>query len=330
MISLSDVIHLPFAADLTEAGIAHALRSLPYSFASSHPFDGMRRVVADTAVELAFRRYLSGQDIPYEVKGAIPFSNPDRYDVSLAGHRCHLKVFSLSDRGSISEMQEHPQGMLDWSVLVPSDEHAADGHKKDDLYIFAFLARQIAASQSDLKRVIETGAPYYLVHVMKDEWRRPMHWNPLGLLTLKSESDEAMLVEVHGQNEKRDFVAYTYHLPPKTKFITNDPFFSVTSLHVKRPAGARLGIHSPGYVTHVIGPRDWGNIWIHGLGIYLVGYTSHEEFQKCARPVTSTARIFPHPQVRVKSLGMPVSQLRPLGHLFQMVRSWEKRTTNEG
>ncbi len=329
MISFSDVIHFPFTPDLSQAGITHTLRSLPNSFLGNSYLGRLRRSVAHTAVELAFRRYLSGMEIPYEVMGAIPFSKPDRYDVSLGGHRCHLKVVLLSDRRSISGLSNHPEVMLDWSAVVASDEHASDGHKKDDVYIFAFLTGLTAASQDDLKKMVESGQPHYLIHVMKDEWRRPRHWNPLGPLALKSESDEAMLVEVHGQDERRDYLAHTYHLPPKTKFMVKEPFYSVTSLHMQHLPIARLGIHGPGQETQVIGPRDWGNIWVHGMDIYLTGYVSYEEFRRCARPLKPTTQILPSQQVSQKSLCMPISQLKPLGHLFEMAREWEKRTRNE-
>ena len=47
------------------------------------PYDRLRRIVAGAAVELAFRRYLSEQNIPFDVKGALPFTEHQRYDVTL-------------------------------------------------------------------------------------------------------------------------------------------------------------------------------------------------------------------------------------------------------
>jgi hypothetical protein len=87
MLSISDLIHLPYTRDLTEGGIAYALRSLPYTYsrAGSSLYDRLRRMVASAAAELAFRRYLSEQNIPFEVKGARPFTEPERYDVTWAG-----------------------------------------------------------------------------------------------------------------------------------------------------------------------------------------------------------------------------------------------------
>src|SRR5688500_3543570 len=100
MISTSDLIHLPYTRDLTEGGIAYAVRSLPYTYnrMGGSPYDRLRRIVAGVAVELAFRRYLSEQDIPFDVKGATPFTDPDHYDVSLGGRGCDGIVFLFSCR----------------------------------------------------------------------------------------------------------------------------------------------------------------------------------------------------------------------------------------
>src|SRR5574339_1167501 len=94
MISSSDLIHLPYTRDLTEGGIAYAVRSLPYTYnrMGGSPYERLRRIVAGVAVELAFRRHLSEQNIPFDVKGATPFTDPDRYDVSLGGRSEERRV----------------------------------------------------------------------------------------------------------------------------------------------------------------------------------------------------------------------------------------------
>ncbi len=83
MLTASDFIYIPYTRDLTEGGFAYALRSLPFTYhrADGSQYDRLRRMVAGAAVELAFRRYLSEREISFEVKGAIPFTDPERYDV---------------------------------------------------------------------------------------------------------------------------------------------------------------------------------------------------------------------------------------------------------
>ncbi|HKI55265.1 MAG TPA: hypothetical protein VJ987_14160, partial [Anaerolineales bacterium] len=154
MIDTSDLIHLPYTQDLTEGGIAYALHSLPYTYnrMGGSPFDRMRRIVAGVAVELAFRRYLTEQNVSFDVKGVTPFTEPDRYDVALGGRRCDIKSFLITYRNQIAEMKRKPEVVLSAPALVPSDQNAREGHSDKDIYLFVFLSGLIAASQADLEK----------------------------------------------------------------------------------------------------------------------------------------------------------------------------------
>jgi hypothetical protein len=123
MVSSSDFIHLFYTRDLTVGGIAYALRSLPYTYprAGGSIYDRLRRTVAGVAVELAFRRYLAEQNVPFDVMGAMPFTEPERYDVALGGRRCNIKSFLITHREQIAEMKRKPQILLGAPALVPSD-----------------------------------------------------------------------------------------------------------------------------------------------------------------------------------------------------------------
>src|SRR5574339_661316 len=175
MIGVSDFIHLPYTRDLTEGGIAYAVRSLPYTYnrMGGSPYERLRRIVAGVAVELAFRRHLSEQNIPFDVKGATPFTDPDRYDVSLGGRRCDLKSFLITYREQISEMKRNPQIVLHAPALVPSDQNAAEGHSNQDIYLFAFLSGLVAASPEDMEKTKQANKASYWLHVMPDAWNRP-------------------------------------------------------------------------------------------------------------------------------------------------------------
>lgn len=324
MLTASDLIRLPYTPDLTEGGVEYALRSLSYTYdrMGGSPYERLRRIVAGVAVELAFRRYLSQQNIPFDVKGATPFTDPDRYDVALGKHRCDVKSFHITHRKQITQIRKDPSILLDAPALVPSDQHARDGHSLNDLYIFAFLTGLIAASQSDLKLVIQKGQPHYLVHVMPNEWRKPVNWNPLGRLTLKSESDEELLVEVNGQDEGRDVKRKVVSLPPKTRVTVDESFHSISSLHVRRVPKARVGIHCEAIrETHVVPPPDWGNIWVYGMDIYLTGYISYEEFGQRAGTLLPNSKVFQYNHTRVKNLTLPVSNLKPLGKLLERIQN---------
>jgi len=327
----SDFVRLPYTPDLTEGGIAYALRSLPYSsFERLSAYDRIRRKVAGAAVELAFRRYLSQQDVPFQTAAATPFAAHDQYDVSLAqppagdGRRCDIQSFLISRRNQILEMRRNPALMLNAPALVASDQHAADERSESDLYVFAFLAGLTAVSQNDLKKIIETNLPRYFIHAMPELWRKPMHWNPLGTLVLKSESDAETLVEISGQDAGREFLTRTVNLPPKTRVTVADPFYSIAAIHVKDMPSARLGIHfSVSKKTYLIAPAEWGNIWVYGMDIYFTGFITRGEFRQRANLIAPNSRVFQYEHTRVKNLAVPISELKPLQDLLTRAREWK-------
>jgi hypothetical protein len=323
MLSSSDLLHLPYTSDLTEGGIAYALLSLPYA---NQTYDRIRRTVAGAIVELAFRRYLSQQDIPFDITAATPFTDPTRHDVSLGGHRCDIKSFLILHRDQIAEIRRDPGILFNAPALIPSDHHASNGYLDNDLYLFAFLSGMIAASQNDLKKVVETNQPHYLMHVMPEKWRKPFNWNPLGPLVLKSESDAEMLIEISGQDSGRRNLTRLVKLPPKTRVTVDVSFYSVTALHVKNIPSARLGIHNPAYKeTYVIPPLEWKNIWVYGIDIILTGFISRGEFRQRAKLIAPNSRTFQFDRTKTKNLAVPVSELSPLPDLFVRVREWKAK-----
>jgi hypothetical protein len=319
MITSADLLHLPYTHDLTEGGIAYALRSLPYLYhrISSAPYERIRRMVAGAAVELAFRRYLSEQNILFEVKGAMPFTEHERYDVSLHGRPCEMKTFLISHRDQISQLRQDPQILLSAPALVASDQHAGDGHSSHALYLFAFVCGLIAEAPSGLQKAIENGLPCYLVHVMPESWSRPSRWNPLGRILLKSEAEEKITVEIGGQDEGREMRSCTVELPPRTRVEIEDRFFSLSYVHINCSPRARIGIHcASSKETHLISSIDWGNLWIDGMDIFLTGYIAREEFSRRASFIQAGSHVFQYHATHVKNLAVPMSELKPLSELL--------------
>jgi hypothetical protein len=288
-------------------------------------YDRLRRAVAGAAVELAFRRYLSQNGIPFEIKGAAPFTEPDRYDVTLGGRRCEIQTLLISQRDPIAEIQRDPQVLFRAPARVASDQHAAARHSPHDLYLFAFLLGHTATSPHELQTAVKAKKPYFLVHVMPDAWKRPSKWVSLGRLALKSDSDEPQLVELGGQDEGRALRSCSLDLPPRARIEIETKLFSLAYIHARSNPGGRIGIHSPvRRETHVISASDWGNIWLHGLDIILAGYLSHEEFSRRASFVPAGSQVSQYNPVHEKNLVVPLSDLRPLAELFERVRAWKE------
>ncbi len=325
MISTDDLLCLPYTPDLTEGGIAYACRSLPHTYdhIGGSPFDRLRHIVAGVAVELAFRRYLTQQNIPFRVKSATPFTDPDRYDVSLGGRRCDIKSFFISYRNQISALRADPGLALRAPALVPLDQYAADGYSPSDLYLFAFLTGLIAASPTDIQKASGAGLPTHLLHTMPKAWIQPQTWMPLGPLTLKSESEEPLLLEIGGQDAGREFLTRSLQLAPRTRLQVDGDFYSLAYVHVKSRPTARLGIYSPTRrETHLVASVEWSNLWVYGMDICLAGWISREEFRQRASLIQEGSRVFQFNQTRTKNLAVSVSELRPLSELFEHVREW--------
>lgn len=323
MLRPTDLIRLPYTPDLTEGGIAFALRSLPYSFerADRSTYGRLRRQVASVAVELAFRRYLSQNGIPFEVKPAITFTDHERFDVILGGRRCDIKSFFISHRDQIRQIRQSPAVLLEAPALVPSDMHAGDGHAYNDLYIFAFATGLITDSQADLQKAIAKGQPHHLVHGMPMTWRKPANWTPLGEVTLRSESAEELIVEVSGQVEGRELKRETVSLPPRTSVKLQEAYYSITSLHVRRIPEARLGIRCEKLKeAHIIPLAEWMNIWVYGMDIFLAGYLPFEEFGNRAKMLLPNTSVFQYSHTKQKNLAVQVSELKSLNGLFDKGR----------
>jgi hypothetical protein len=327
MLSSSDLIHLPYTRDLTEGGIAYALRSLPYTYnrMGGSPYDRLRRIAAGVAVELAFRRYLAEQNVPFDVKGATPFTEPDRYDVALGGRRCDIKSFLITYREQIAEMKRNPGVVLNAPALVPSDQNAAEGHTDKDIYLFAFLSGLVAASLEDMQKAIHKKQPVHLVHVMPNAWMRPSNWKPLGKLVLKSESAETQLVEVNGQVEGRETLSSMVELPSNTRVQVDENFFTVAYIQSKSLPDARIGIHSPfRKETYLISPIDWGNIWIYGMDVLLAGWLTRAEFNHLANTIPEGTRVFQYDHTRMKNLAVAVNELKPISDLLERAMEWNR------
>lgn len=328
MISVDDFIRLPYTPDLTESGIAYAIRSLPYTYnrMGGSLYSRLRRIVGGVAVELAFRRYLGEQAIPFDVKGLTPFTEPDQYDVSLGGHRCDLKTFVSSKRSQISAMRRDPALALQAQALIPADQFAGENHSDHDLYLFAFLLGLTTNSHEDIQTAIAAGQPTYLIHPLRTEWSRPAAWVALGKISLKSECSAPLTVEISGQNSEREFISAKYKLEPLTRVVVDLPLYSLACLHVDSIPDARIGIHSSARSElYLISARDWGNIWIYGLETWLTGYMTREEFRRKAITIFAGSRVFQYSKTQTKNMSVPMADLRPLAELFERVKIWEEK-----
>jgi len=287
----------------------------------------MRRIVGGIAVELAFRRFLNENQIPFDVKGATPFTDPDKYDVSLGGRRCDIKSFIISRRKQINDLKRDPNLLMGASALIPSDQFAAaPGHKDRDLYIFAFLTGLIAASQKDIAKAKKAQKPVHLLHTMPKAWAKPKVWSSLGALALKTDCNHPITVELGGQDADGAFLAKRLTLKPRKRLVTEAGFHTLAYVHVSHLPQGQLGVHSPMRdETHLISPYDFGNIWFYGMRVILAGYLTRAQFREKAKELPAGSRVYQYSRTKTKNLAVPLRALNPLEGLFAQVKKWHEK-----
>lgn len=325
MITASDLLPLTCTPDLTACGAACACRSLATSDPpkSGSILDRLRRTVGAVAADLAFQRHLSGQGVPFKVLPAMPFSKPDRYVLSLGGHRCEIIPCLITRRAQCSSLQQNPALILQAPALLPLDWFAGEGHRQDDLYLFAFLLGSIS-SPGEAHAAEAAGHPGCLIHPLPVAWARPVQWQPLEGLAIKSECKDPIRVELGGLTAEREFAAISMELPPKERLPVEGNLYSLAYVHATRIPDARIGLHSPVHGdAYLIPSHEWGNIWIDGLQALFTGWLTHEEFRRKATVLKAGMRTLQYDRTRVKNLLVPSRELKPTAPLLSHVKKWE-------
>jgi hypothetical protein len=318
------IVRLPYDASLTVAGIAYAKKSLHYTYNRMRLGAGarLRKIVAGVAVELAFRHWLEAQGVRYDVEGATPFTERDRYDLRLGGRKCDVKSFLVSDRRRIAEVRRDPRVLHTAEALVPEDQLHSESLAESDLYLFGFLAGLETRGAGELQRALQAEQPVYLLHTFEPaRWRGAEKWQSLGRLVLKADTPRPVVVEVGGQDRGRAALAEPVSLPPRTRIETAHEFYSLLYLHVDGLPGGAVGVHSPKLrQTLLVPPGEWDNIWIYGLEVFLAGWLTKAEFRERSRRLPARSAVWQYARTQTDNRAVPVTGLRPVGELAERMR----------
>ncbi len=325
--SSSDLITLEYTPDLTQAGIAYLTRAL--ACAPNPPdgsdFDALRRSVADKAVQLAYRRYLEAEKIPYRLVNPAPLTEPERLDVALGERRNQVFTTLLADRATISRLSGEPDHLMAASALVPSGQVEMP-QNIDDLCIFAFLTGLVTPNREELKKALAAGQPVSLIHALPGNWSRPAQWTSLGTLALEADCTQPVTLSVCGQDAGRAFLEEEITLHPSQRAETRADFYSLAYLQVNAPPDGMVEVYSPTLNdTYRIAPHQWGNLWVYGIKIILAGYLPWGDFRKRAKRIPQGRPVWGAPRLHAESLALPITELRPMGDLFKRASEWAKK-----
>jgi len=327
MLSAPAILRLPYDASLTIAGIEYAKKSLHYTYDRMRLGTAarLRKIVAGVAVELAFRRWLDADGVPYNLLGATAFTEKDRYDLSLGGRRCDLKTFLVSDRAKISALRRDPAWLLDAAALVPEDQFRSEALGEHDFYLFGFLAGLETRHGEEVRRALAAEQPVYLVRTFTEaNWLGERAWRSLGNLVLKANTQQPIEVEVGGQGESRAARVERLQLEPRMRAATQSEFFSLLYLHVPRLPDGPVGVRSPTLDdTRLIEPVDWVNVWVYGIEIFVAGWVTKADFRARSHKLPAGSPVKQYPRTQTANRALPVRDLRPIGELAALVKDSE-------
>jgi len=323
-----DIIQLPCADDLIQAGTANVTHSLvhPGGRSIDPAFDFLRAEVVDSAVELAFRRLLAREDVPHDLIESLAFSQPDRCDVAFGGRRCVVSGTLLCRREEINHIHKNPGALLDGDVFL-REARRSGAHRDVDLYIFAFLTGLVTRSRQDLKKALNASQPSCLVFPMPEAWGIPSQWQALGPLAFKADVTTPVTLTLSGQDRHRAFLQSVFELPSRQRIELGEDFHTLNVLAASELPDGPVGVFSPRLdETILVSPYQWGNVWVYGMRVFLVGYISQGDFNRQAEDVPAGRRVASDPCLDEDVISIPASALKPLKDLFIRAENWAQQS----
>ncbi|MEI6289751.1 MAG: hypothetical protein WCP19_04900 [Chloroflexota bacterium] len=326
MISEPDIIRIPYTPDLTESGIAFAKRWLCDGHASPAASISaqMRKQVCLTAAELSFRRYLTENTIPFEVKNLLPFSDPGQFNVSLGGHRCIINQQLVQRRNLISDLRNDPQKLLAEPVYILEEELPSADRYGKEILVFCTLFALTAQTRDDQQKAEKAGQPACLIYPFNpDPGQKIIRGTPASLL-LKSESETPVEVEIGGLDVSRKFSSEKILLPALKSRQSINVYSDLSYIQIHAKPAARIalkaGVKQDAIIIH---PEEWHNIWIYGLETWLPGFMLQDEFRRKSAATYHPSRLSQADNPGQKRLSLACSELHPLGKLFEQVKNWK-------
>ncbi|MBT3240835.1 MAG: hypothetical protein HON98_13410 [Chloroflexi bacterium] len=327
MLEIKDITPLNYAPELTSAGINFVTEELAQSqFDSGIPgFDLLRERIAEKAVELAFRRHISDQNIPHHLIQSKSFGPNEQHYIQMGGRRCRIFNNLISHGKNITQIDSNQAHLLSGKSFAPMAEAKQVG-SQEDIYIFTSMTGRVTRNLGAIKKSEEEGQASHLFFQFPQAWARPSNWRPLGPLAIKGDTLKPKQLIITGQDKIRHSIEANLVLPPKERVVINEEFYSLRHLHINGLPGGSVGIHSPSLqYTLLIAPYQWGNLWVQGKKIFLFGFLSQKEFLKQGKFLPKGSVLFGNQNVFEDSLSLPINKLRPMSELFRRARDWEKR-----
>ncbi|MEK7440439.1 MAG: hypothetical protein AAB571_04215 [Chloroflexota bacterium] len=322
-LTASDILVLPYDTQFSIAGVQYARDSLHYTHNRMHlkKVDRLRKIVAGVAFEMAVRRWLENESVPYQRLGATPFTEVDKFDLAIGGRRCDLKSHLIYNRFKIASLHKDPSWALEAQALIPEDQFESKRMEENDLYIFGFVTGLEARHSSETEKALAKNLPAFLVYTPPALWLNGHEWKPLGEIALKTNEAEPITVEVGGQGADRSAIHERVRLLPRTRTTVSHEYYSILYCAVPRIPRGDIGLRSSTLnQTHLIAPSDWGNIWIYGQRVYVCGWMNKSDFRVASHKLAAGSPVKQYTHTSTANRAMPIRDLRQMSELVEIAK----------
>jgi len=322
-LTASDILILPYDTQFSIAGVQYARDSLHYTHNRMNlkKADRLRKIVAGVAFEMAVRRWLENESVPYQRLGATPFTEVDKFDLAIGGRRCDLKSHLIYNRFKIASLHNDPSWALEAQALIPEDQFESKRMEENDLYIFGFVTGLEARHSSETEKALAKNLPAFLVYTPPALWLNEREWKPLGEIVLKTNESEPITVEVGGQRADRSAIHERVRLSTRTRISLSHEYYSVLYLAVPRIPRGEIRLQSAAlHQEHVIAPSEWGNIWIYGQRVYVCGWMNKNGFRAASHKLAAGSLVKQYTHTSTVNRAMPIRELRQMSELVEIAK----------
>lgn len=322
MLSPADFISLEYSDDLTLAGIKHTFQYLVGTTRQKKGIhmDQLRQHVAEKAAELAFLRYLQAEDIPHKIVRKSPFTEPDQYDINLGDRDCMIKTHLVLLKTNEQREQYSAERLYHSNALIQTAGMVPEGIKNTDLVIFVFV---LALHSPSLRDKVEV--PGCFIHRMPVSWQFLRRTAPLGQITIRNDSESRLSLEINGTIGSKKTQSEGINIQPGKRATLKTELSNLIFLNCRQRPGGRIYLyHAETNRAYYIYPRQWWDIWVHGIQIIITGYTTIAELRKSMRTSPKSRGVSSSKPKKPQYFSYPIAELHAVGKLFKQVRTWQK------
>ena len=326
MVAADEFIHLPYTLDLTRAGLVYACKRITQINLDDEndPINEMRLLVSQTVVELAIKRYLHQNKIPHYYSQLMLFSDPDHMILTIGGRRCVICNTIISNKKTIRKTRISPSTLLVHPVHIVDDLLHNQLLTNDDIFIFSILFSLITTSRQDCLKAKQASEPIYQVALLPSHWPGSKKQGSLGNLECICQYPEDLTIQIGATGFDHNYLTTTMEIKSGRATINLNNFSEIHFLGTDNiPHGKINLVDNKLKSTITIQPWDWRNIWLYGLEILLAGFTTLGNLKQQNHRTRNINGISYSRSPSKDYLSIPVSNLYPLGELFNQAKQWD-------